>query len=207
MDDVKKTWCGPVYTLDPGKMEQQFNRLSAEGWQLEGTGWFSFRYRRGEPNEYQYRVQYIYESRDNQKDDYVRGLAELGIELVMDIDSILILRKRNDGTPFELFSDLDSQITSEKRYFRTRGSLAVPWLVLAANSLRRAPVWYGRILKYTADLTAENGIDLQRLWAEGILTDGLLGLLWLVMGVGFLLQAYRSMKRLRRLQQARLVEE
>ena len=207
MDNVKKTWCGPAYTLDPEKMERQFNRLSTEGWQLEDVGWFSFRYRRGEPNEYQYRVQYIYESRDNQKDDYVRGLAELGIELVMDIDSILILRKRNDGTPFELFSDLDSQITSEKRYFQTRGSLAAPWLVLAANSLRRAPVWYGRILKYAADLTTESGIDFQRLWAEGILTDGLLGLLWLVMGIGFLLQAYRSMKRLRRLRQARLVEE
>ena len=38
MNDVKKTWCGPVYTLDPEKMERQFNRLSAEGWQLEGTG-------------------------------------------------------------------------------------------------------------------------------------------------------------------------
>ena len=34
MNDVKKTWCGPVYTLDPEKMERQFNRLSAEGWQL-----------------------------------------------------------------------------------------------------------------------------------------------------------------------------
>ena len=49
MNDVKKTWCGPVYTLDPEKMERQFNRLSAEGWQLEGTGWFSLRYRRGKP--------------------------------------------------------------------------------------------------------------------------------------------------------------
>ena len=53
-------------------MERQFNRLSAEGWQLEGTGWLSFRYRRGAPNEYRYRVQYLYESRDGQRDDYVR---------------------------------------------------------------------------------------------------------------------------------------
>ena len=73
MNDVKKTWCGPVYTLDPEKMERQFNRLSAEGWQLEGTGWLSFRYRRGAPNEYRYRVQYLYESRDGQRDDYVCG--------------------------------------------------------------------------------------------------------------------------------------
>ena len=60
MNDVKKTWCGPVYTLDPEKMERQLDRLSAEGWQLEGTGWLSFRYRRGKPNEYRYRVQYLY---------------------------------------------------------------------------------------------------------------------------------------------------
>ena len=70
MNDVKKTWCGPVYTLDPEKMERQFNRLSAEGWHY-------FRYRRGAPNEYRYRVQYLYESRDGQRDDYVRGSREL----------------------------------------------------------------------------------------------------------------------------------
>ena len=186
MDDVKKTWCAPAWLLDPERLERQFNRLSAEGWQLEGTGWLSFRYRRGAPNEYRSRVQYLYESRDGQKDDYVRGLAELGVELVMDIGSFLILRRRNDGTPFELFSDLDSRITSEKRYLRTRGLLAAFWLVLAAGPLRRAAVWYGCILEYAADLTAESGIDLPRLWAEGILTDALLGLLWLIMGVGFL---------------------
>lgn len=159
MDDVKKTWCAPAWLLDPERLERQFNRLSAEGWQLEGTGWFSLRYRHGKPNEYRYRVQYLYESRDGQKDDYVRGL------------------------------------------------LAAFWLVLAAGPLRRAAVWYGCILEYVADLTAESGIDLPRLWAEGILTDALLGLLWLIMGVGFLRQLYRSAKRLRRLRQARLIEE
>ena len=188
MNDVKKTWCAPAWLLDPERLERQLDRLSTEGWQLEGTGWLSFRYRRGAPNEYRYRVQYLFEP-------------------VMDIGSFLILRRRNDGTPFELFSDLDSRITSEKRYLRTRGLLAAFWLILAAGPLRRAAVWYGRILEYAADLTAESGIDLPRLWAEGILTDALLGLLWLIMGVGFLRQAYRSAKRLRRLRQARLIEE
>lgn len=77
MDDVKKTWCAPAWLLDPERLERQFNRLSAEGWQLEGTGWFSLCYRRGAPNEYRYRVQYLYESRDGQRDDYVRGSREL----------------------------------------------------------------------------------------------------------------------------------
>ena len=207
MNDVKKTWCAPAWLLDPERLERQLDRLSAEGWQLEGTGWLSFRYRRGAPNEYRYRVQYLYESRDGQRDDYVRGLAELGVELVMDIGSFLILRRRNDGTPFELFSDLDSRITSEKRYLRTRGLLAAFCLVLAAGPLRRAAVWYGRILEYAADLTAESGIDLPRLWAERIIAEGILGSLWLVIGIFALRQLYRSAKRLRRLRQARLIEE
>lgn len=207
MNDVKKTWCAPAWLLDPERLERQLDRLSAEGWQLEGTGWLSFRYRRGAPNEYRYRVQYLYESRDGQRDDYVRGLAELGVELVMDIGSFLILRRRNDGTPFELFSDLDSRITSEKRYLRTRGLLAAFCLVLAAGPLRRAAVWYGRILEYAADLTAESGIDLPRLWAERIIAEGILGSLWLVIGIFALRQLYRSAKRLRRLRQARLIKE
>lgn len=207
MNDVKKTWCAPAWLLDPERLERQLDRLSAEGWQLEGTGWLSFRYRRGAPNEYRYRVQYLYESRDGQRDDYVRGLAELGVELVMDIGSFLILRRRNDGTPFELFSDLDSRITSEKRYLRTRGLLAAFCLVLAAGPLRRAAVWYGRILEYAADLTAESGIDLPRLWAERIIAEEILGSLWLVIGIFALRQLYRSAKRLRRLRQARLIKE
>lgn len=31
MNDVKKTWCGPAWLLDPERLERQFNRLSAEG--------------------------------------------------------------------------------------------------------------------------------------------------------------------------------
>lgn len=77
MDDVKKTWCTPAWLLDPKRLERQFNRLSAEGWQLEGTGWFFLRYRCGKPNEYCYRVQYLYESRDGQRADYVCGSREL----------------------------------------------------------------------------------------------------------------------------------
>lgn len=159
MDDVKKTWCAPAWLLDPERLERQLDRLSAEGWQLEGTGWFSLCYRRGKPNEYRYRVQYLCESRDGQKDDYVRGL------------------------------------------------LAAFWLVLAAGPLRRAAVWYGRILEYAADLTAESGIDLPRLWAERIIAEGILGSLRLVIGIFALRQLYSSAKRFRRLRQARLIEE
>ena len=207
MNDVKKTWCAPAWLLDPERLERQLDRLSAEGWQLEGTGWLSFRYRRGKPNEYRYRVQYLYESRDGQRDDYVRGLAELGVELVMDIGSFLILRRRNDGTPFELFSDLDSQITSEKQYFRTRCALAAARLLLAGLCLYYAVGWYRLALAYTVDWMGKSGSGFLQFWAERIIAEGIPGSLWLVIGIFALRQLYRSAKRLRRLRQARLIEE
>lgn len=207
MDDVKKTWCAPVWLLDPERLERQLDSLSAEGWQLEGTGWLSFRYRRGAPNEYRYRVQYLYESRDGQRDDYVRGLAELGVEPVMDIGSFLILRRRNDGTPFELFSDLDSRITSEKRYFRTRCALTAARLLLAGLCLYYAVDWYRLALAYNVDWMGKSGSGFLQFWAERIIAEGILGSLWLVIGIFALRQLYRSAKRLRRLRQARLIEE
>ena len=207
MDDVKKTWCAPAWLLDPERLERQLDRLSAEGWQLEGAGWFSLRYRRGKPNEYRYRVQYLYESRDGQRDDYVRGLAELGVELVMDIGSFLILRRRNDGTPFELFSDLDSRITSEKRYFRTRCALTAARLLLAGLCLYYAVDWYRLALAYNVDWMEKSGGGFLQFWVERIIAEGILGSLWLVIGIFALRQLYRSAKRLRRLRQARLIEE
>ena len=207
MDDVKKTWCAPAWLLDPERLERQLDRLSAEGWQLEGTGWLSFRYRRGAPNEYRYRVQYLYESRDGQRDDYVRGLAELSVEPVMGIGSFLILRRRNDGTPFELFSDLDSRITSEKRYFRTRCALTAARLLLAGLCLYYAVDWYRLALAYNVDWMEKSGGGFLQFWVERIIAEGILGSLWLVIGIFALRQLYRSAKRLRRLRQARLIEE
>ena len=100
MNDVKKTWCAR-HALDPERLERQLTALR-RGLAARGHGLAFLPLSPRKPNEYRYRVQYLYESRDGQRDDYVRGLAELGVELVMDIGSFLILRRRNDGTPFEL---------------------------------------------------------------------------------------------------------
>lgn len=42
-------------------------------------------------------MQYIYESRDGQRTDYVKTLADMGVEKVGDMGSFLVLRKKADA--------------------------------------------------------------------------------------------------------------
>ena len=115
--DVKRVWHRPCWLLEPEGLEQKFARMAAQGWLLERCTYWTCTYRRGEPGEYEYRVQYIYESRDGQRSDYVKMLGEMGIEKAGDIGSFLVMKKRADGTPFELYSDLDAQIRDTRNSF------------------------------------------------------------------------------------------
>ena len=67
--DTKRVWHLPYCFLEPGELERIFARLAAQGWLLEKCTYGTYTYRRGAPNEYEYRVQYIYESRDGQRTD------------------------------------------------------------------------------------------------------------------------------------------
>ena len=64
--DTRRVWHLPYCFLEPGELEREFARLAAQGWLLEKCTYGTYTYRRGTPNEYEYRVQYIYESRDGQ---------------------------------------------------------------------------------------------------------------------------------------------
>ena len=45
------------YAIDPERIEREANEMAKEGWLLEKFGSLCSTYRRGEPNEYEYRVQ------------------------------------------------------------------------------------------------------------------------------------------------------
>lgn len=76
------------------EMERYLNKMSHEGWQCCEIVRDELRFVRGEQDEYTYRVQYFYESRDGEKDDYLRTLDETGAALVGEYGEVLILRKR-----------------------------------------------------------------------------------------------------------------
>ena len=110
------------YANDPERIEEQANRMAKEGWLLEKFGALFSTYRRGKAGEYEYRVQVKEAGMDRLT--YVAELAEFGIEEVGGVGDLLILRKKSDGTPFELYSDLDSRIAQQRKAVRyLRGGL------------------------------------------------------------------------------------
>ena len=101
------------YAIDPERIERRANEMAKEGWLLEKFGSLVSAYRRGEPNEYEYRVQVKEAGIDRLT--YIAELTEFGIE---EIGDLLVLRKKADGTPFDLYSDLDSLIAQQKKAVR-----------------------------------------------------------------------------------------
>ena len=83
------------------EMERYLNKMSHEGWQCCEIVRDELRFVRGEQDEYIYRVQYFYESRDGEKDDYLRTLGETGAALVGEYGEVLILRKKTADGAFE----------------------------------------------------------------------------------------------------------
>lgn len=117
------------YANDPERIEEQANRMAKEGWILEKFGSLFSTYRRGAPNEYEYRVQVKEAGIDRLT--YIAELTEFGIEEVGGVGDLLVLRKKADGTPFDLYSDLDSLIAQQKkavRYLRAGMLLSLGWM-------------------------------------------------------------------------------
>lgn len=117
------------YAIDPERIERRANEMAKEGWLLEKFGSLVSAYRRGEPNEYEYRVQVKEAGIDRLT--YIAELTEFGIEEVGGVGDLLVLRKKADGTPFDLYSDLDSLIAQQKkavRYLRAGLLLSLGWM-------------------------------------------------------------------------------
>ena len=104
------------YAIDPERIEEQANRMAKEGWLLEKFGSLFSTYRRGKAGEYEYRVQVKEAGIDRLT--YIAELTEFGIEEVGGVGDLLVLRKKADGTPFDLYSDLDSLIAQQKKAVR-----------------------------------------------------------------------------------------
>lgn len=117
------------YANDPERIEEQANRMAKEGWILEKFGSLFSTYRRGKAGEYEYRVQVKEAGIDRLT--YIAELTEFGIEEVGGVGDLLVLRKKADGTPFDLYSDLDSRIAQQKkavRYLRAGLLLSLGWM-------------------------------------------------------------------------------
>ena len=109
------------YAIDPERIERRANEMAKEGWLLEKFVSLVSAYRRGEPNEYEYRVQVKEAGIDRLT--YIAELTEFGIEEVGGVGDLLVLRKKADGTP-----RFPHRPAEKSRALPARRSAAEPWL-------------------------------------------------------------------------------
>ena len=96
---------------DYEKEEKWLNDMSHQGWQLQRYTPFVYHFQQGEPDAYQYCLEFMAPQGGSKgMEDYLQFLAESGIECVGRYFSWGYFRRENDGTPFELFSDTASRV-------------------------------------------------------------------------------------------------
>ena len=182
------------------EMERYLNKMSHEGWQCCEIVRDELRFVRGEQDEYTYRVQYFYESRDGEKDDYLRTLGETGAALVGEYGEALILRKKTADGAFELYSDLDSKITAlEKRRSHSRNMMlgALVLVLLRGNYAYKAISQYGFSNWLDTQLDSPVYMVLTILIVAGLLAGGIAGMI----------SVRREGKKIEELKRRRMIEE
>ena len=101
------------------------NEMSRQGWQLCRAGFFVYEFEQGEPGEYQYQLQLLRKT----DPDYLACLEDTGIQVVGRCLNWIYLKKKSDGQPFEIFSDLKDVIR------HLDGVMALCGVIMAANLL------------------------------------------------------------------------
>lgn len=182
------------------EMERYLNKMSHEGWQCCEIVRDELRFVRGEQDEYTYRVQYFYESRDGEKDDYLRTLGETGAALVGEYGEALILRKKTADGAFELYSDLDSKIAAlEKRRSHARNMMlgALVLVLLRGNYAYKAISQYGFSNWLNTQLDSPVYMVLTILIVAGLLAGG----------IASMISVRREGKKIEELKRRRMIEE
>ena len=182
------------------EMERYLNKMSHEGWQCCEIVRNELRFVRGEQDEYTYRVQYFYESRDGEKDDYLRTLGETGVALVGEYGEALILRKKTSDGAFELYSDLDSKIAAlEKRRSHARNMMlgALVLVLLRGNYAYKAISQYGFSNWLDTQLDSPVYMVLTILIVAGLLAGG----------IASMISVRREGKKIEELKRRRMIEE
>lgn len=182
------------------EMERYLNEMAHEGWQCCEIVRNELRFVRGEQDEYTYRVQYFYESRDGEKDDYLRTLGETGAALVGEYGEALILRKKTSDGAFELYSDLDSKIAAlEKRRSYARNMMlgALMLVLLRGNYAYKAISQYGFSNWLDTQLDSPVYMVLTILIVAGLLAGG----------IASMISVRREGKKIEELKRRRMIEE
>ncbi len=96
--------------------ERWLDEMSNQGLQLSSVGLGYYVFEEGQKGEYQYKIELLPHSpRHAQSHSYIGFLRDMGIECVATYLRWVYFRKKADGAPFVLYSDISSNISHYER--------------------------------------------------------------------------------------------
>lgn len=98
------------------KEEKWINEMAEKGLNLISVGFCRYEFEEGTPGEYSYHLEYLKKLPSNPKSiAYIHFLEDTGVEHVGTFKKWAYFRKKASEGKFDLFSDIDSQLSHLKR--------------------------------------------------------------------------------------------
>lgn len=121
---MKKVVFKPYWNFE--NEENWLNKMAGEGWALSDYSWHRYTFEPCEKGEYVFCIDLL-ENHHAHPDslDFIAMVEETGVQHVASYRRWVYFRKKADGMPFELYTDLDSKIRQLTRINRF-------WTVLIA---------------------------------------------------------------------------
>lgn len=135
MKQVRYRW---FWAWDFDREEKWLNAWAAEGQALVDAAGIRYVFEESALGAYEYRLELLEHTAGTPESvRYLRFLEEAGIECVGTFGRWAYLRRRSDGVPFSLFSDIDSKIAHLRRVKMLVLAVLVIQLAGALNLLMR----------------------------------------------------------------------
>ena len=156
---------------DFSKEEHWLNQMSAEGYALTSYNGGCYVFENVQPGYYQYAIELLNTGNRTEYERYLSFLAETGIDVISKYAGRAYLRKKNDGTNFAVYSDIDARI---KQYQKGHGI----WAGISSSQFASSAFLLFYAIQYTPAASAAFYIALAfsgLLCLSGILLITLLG--------------------------------
>ena len=159
------------------KEEVWLGEMESQGWHLEAVQAVRYTFVKGEPEQYQYRLEMLPELPGHPRSkEYLDFMEEMGVEVIASYLRWVYFRKKNDGTPFEIYSDNASRLRHLQRIQQLlSAALCIEIgaiLILSSNS----GLWLARLIPAALTCALAYGIvqtrrRIQQLEAETTISE------------------------------------
>ncbi|MGV3079285.1 DUF2812 domain-containing protein [Streptococcus sp. 32226D021BW] len=137
-----KTECKVFFITDFSQQASYLSEMHQQGWKLVKISWlFFYHFEKCQPEEVVYQVDFK-ESKNKDRDSYLRMYEDYGWEFVVSCQNFNIFRKPAKMGELELYGDRESKVEFVKTIFQRRYLLSLGlYFILLGMNMRSHPAF------------------------------------------------------------------